>query len=76
MGEVIKLKLRRTKQRVRIDADHRGHFVQIFPPPSIPKPVWRFADYAAARQRADQLSKELGLKVHDAINPPFLEQLR
>ena len=76
MGVVIPLRLARTKQRIRIDADKRSYFVQIFPPPSLPKPIWRFADYEAARQRADILSNELGLKVHDAINPPFLEQFR
>ena len=76
MGDVIRLKLPGTKHRLRIDADYRGHFVQIFPPPSIPKPTWRFADYEAARFRADELSQELGLKVHDAINPPFMEQFR
>lgn len=76
MGDVVPLRRRRTKHRLRLDADQRGHFLHIFPPPSVPNPTWRFADYDTARDYADKLSRQLRLKVHDAIRPPFLERFR
>ena len=74
MGVILHLKPKRSKHRLRLDADGRGYFVQMFPPASRPNPTWRFGDYDQAKAKADELSGELGLRVHDAIRPPFLER--
>jgi hypothetical protein len=74
MGIIHQLKPKNSKHRLRLDADGNGYFVQMFPPASRPNPTWRFGDYREAKAKADALSGELGLRVHDAIRPPFLER--
>lgn len=76
MGIVKKMRPKRSKHRLRLDADARGYFVQLFPPASRPNPTWRFGEYDQARAKADELSSELGLRVHDAIRPPFMEHFQ
>lgn len=76
MGDIIKLRKKKTKHRLRLDADARGYFVNIFPPPAFPNPTWRFESYDDAKSKADMLSTDLGMKVHDAIRPPFMEHFK
>lgn len=76
MGDIIKLRSKKTKHRLRLDADNRGYFVNIFPPPAFPNPTWRFENYDDAKAKAELLADDLGFKIHDAIRPSFLEHFQ
>lgn len=75
MADVVKLKPKRLKHVIRLDADDRGYSVRIWPPPSRPAPIWNAERYDDAKAKADELVLEMGLRLHDAIRPPFVEQL-